>query len=261
MIDETNSITEIIDLDELNAETITLELKNFFIAKELEIKIYYIFCSDGAATLIGKKTGVVKRFQKINPFITSVHCIAHRLHLAGKDAAKHVPYFNHYETCSYQRDILEDPQLTILNIVNTRWLSMSNTKNLLDELDYEFVIATKYLADLMFILMKLINIFQREFVSFSAIKIYLDTTYDAITAQFIGIDEADPHMSELGNYGNQEIEKLSAYYGVDKFDSEGNIIERIINSYDTKQEWAVSKYYLKQIRGQDIVRGWEYIFN
>ncbi|CAG8664567.1 11178_t:CDS:1, partial [Dentiscutata heterogama] len=167
MIDETNSITDekhlaivsrhmvynvpvtqylgIINLDELNAEAITLDLKNFFIAKGLEIKNLLHFCSDGAATLIGKKTGVVKRFQEINPFITSVHCIAHRLHLAGKDAAKHVPYFNHYETCikrlytyfssSYQRmqnlrmvqDILEDPQLTILNIVNTRWLSMSNS--------------------------------------------------------------------------------------------------------------------------------------
>ena len=31
-------------------------------------------------------------------------------------------------------------------------------KNLLDELDYEFIISTKYLADLMFILTKLINV-------------------------------------------------------------------------------------------------------
>jgi len=78
-----------------------------------------------------------------------VHCIAHRLHLAGKGAAKHIPYINHYEVSikklynyfsgSYRRmqnlkmiqDALEDPQLNILNIVNTRWLSMSNSvKNL-----------------------------------------------------------------------------------------------------------------------------------
>ncbi|CAG8535073.1 14457_t:CDS:1, partial [Dentiscutata heterogama] len=230
---------------------------------------------------------------------------------------------------------------------NTRWLSMSNSvknlhqildsvidalrydieldkknyqaKNLLDKLDYEFVIATKYLADLMFILTKLINIFQKELVSFSNVKIHLDTTYDAITAQFIGIDDSAPlystHLrkymqdfnissenlpsfiksfseaiisnlklrfpqldlyysfnifdpklllikeSELGNYGNQEIEKLVDYYGVDRFDGEGNMIEKIINSNDAKQEWAVSKYYIKQIRGQDIVGGWEYIFN
>ena len=120
MIDETNSITDekhlaivswhishnvpvirylgMINLDELNAEAITLNLKNFISAKGLKIENLLHFGSDGVATLIGKNTGVVKRFQEINPFISSVHCIAHRLHLAGKDAAKHVPYFNHYET-------------------------------------------------------------------------------------------------------------------------------------------------------------------
>ena len=65
-------------------------------------------------------------------------------------------------------------------------------KNLLDELNCEFIISTKYLADLMYILTRLINIFQKEYVSFSDIKIHLDTTYDAITAQFIGIDGSTP---------------------------------------------------------------------
>ena len=214
-----------------------MNLKNFIVAKGLEVKKVLHIGSDGTATLVGTKSGVVKRFQDINPFITSVHCIAHRLHLAGKDAAKHVPYINHYEASikklynyfsgSYRRmqnlkmiqDALEDPQLNILNIVNTRWLSMSNSvknlhqildsiidalrydaeieknnlaKNLLDELDYEFIISTKYLADLMFILIKLINVFQKEYVSFADIKIHLDIAYDAITAQFIGIDGSTP---------------------------------------------------------------------
>lgn len=342
MIDETNSITDekhlavvsrhishnvpvtrylgMIDLDDLTAEAIAFDLKSFIIAKGLKVENLLHFGSDGAATLIGTKTGVVKRFEKINPFITSVHCIAHRLHLAGKDAAKHVPYFNHYETCikklynyfsgSYRRmqnlkmiqETLEDPQLAILNIVNTRWLSMSNSvknlhqildsvidalrydaefdkknhlaSNLLDELNCDFIISTKYLADLMFILTKLINVFQREYVSFADIKIHLDMVYDAITAQFIGFDGSTPsygtHLrkymqdfnilpeklppfiksfseaivdsiksrfpqsnlyysfrifdpkllpikeSELGNYGDEDIKKLSDYYGIDK---------------------------------------------
>ena len=84
-------------MDKLNAEAITLNLKNFIVAKGLEVKKVLHIGSDGTATLVGTKSGVVKRFQDINPFITSVHCIAHRLHLAGKDAAKHVPYINHYE--------------------------------------------------------------------------------------------------------------------------------------------------------------------
>ena len=119
MIDKTNSITNkkhlaimsrhishnvpvtrylgVIDLDELNAEAITLNLKNFIVAKGLEVKKVLHIGSDGTTTLVGTKSGIVKRFQDINPFITYVHCIAYRLHLAGKDAAKHVPYINHYE--------------------------------------------------------------------------------------------------------------------------------------------------------------------
>jgi hypothetical protein len=67
-----------------------------------------------------------------------VHCIAHRLHLAGRDAANEVQYFKEYETTckelysyfsgSYRRMINlkmiqetnDDPQLTVLNIINTR---------------------------------------------------------------------------------------------------------------------------------------------
>ncbi len=70
--------------------------------------------------------------------MTSVHCIAYRLHLVGQDTAKEVTYFKKYEIIckqlygyfseSYKRmqnlkliqNINEDPQLTILNIINIR---------------------------------------------------------------------------------------------------------------------------------------------
>ena len=39
--------------------------------------------------------------------MTSVHCIAHRLHLAGQDAAREVSYFKEYENiCKQLYDIL-----------------------------------------------------------------------------------------------------------------------------------------------------------
>ena len=47
------------------------------------------FGSDGAATMLGRKTGVATRLkEKVNPFLTSVHCVAHRTNLAALDAAK-----------------------------------------------------------------------------------------------------------------------------------------------------------------------------
>src|SRR5581483_1927140 len=140
--------------------------------------------------------------------MTFVHCIAHRLHLAGQDAAKEVTYFKEYEvickqlygyfSSSYKRmqnlklmqDVNEDPQLTVLNIINTRWLSMSNVvhnlhqiifsvidalnddmgnaenlkerewaSQLISNLDPNFIISTIFLADLMYILTKMIKIF------------------------------------------------------------------------------------------------------
>ena len=37
------------------------------------------------------------QLKKENPFMTSIHCIAYQLHLAGQDAAKEVTYFKEYE--------------------------------------------------------------------------------------------------------------------------------------------------------------------
>ena len=89
--------------------------------------------------------------------MTSVHCIAHRLHLAGQDAARKVSYFKEYENIckqlyeyfseSYKRmqnlkliqDMNDDPQLTILNIINTRWLSMSNVVHNLHQIIFSVI--------------------------------------------------------------------------------------------------------------------------
>lgn len=54
--------------------------------------------------------------------------------------------------------------------------------------------------------------------------------------------------NELGNYGNDDIKKLSDYYGVDKMDDEGNIVEKIINGDNVKQEWKVAKYYINKLK-------------
>jgi hypothetical protein len=47
--------------------------------------------------LLGYISGVAARLKKINPFMSSNHCVSHRLHLAGKDASEEVRYFERYE--------------------------------------------------------------------------------------------------------------------------------------------------------------------
>src|SRR2546430_14208550 len=94
------------------------------------------------------------KLKELNSFLASVYCIFHRLHLAEKDATNEVQYFKKYETVckelysyfsgSHKRmlnlkmiqETNDDPQLMILNIINTRWLSLSNVvKNLYQILD------------------------------------------------------------------------------------------------------------------------------
>ena len=170
-----------------------------------------------------------------------MHCISHRLHLAGKDAANEVQYFKKYEaTCkelysyfsgSYKRmlnlkmiqESNDDPQLAILNIINTRWLSLSNVvknlyqildsiidalnfdslhasdqrdrdraKKILELIDSKFKITTMYMADLTYILTILCKTFQQDIISLSEVKSSLDAAIATIKTQFIGIDDQPP---------------------------------------------------------------------
>ena len=54
----------------------------------LDMKKCVGFGSDGAASMVGKKSGVVARLKKVNPFLTSTHCVAHRTNLAALEASK-----------------------------------------------------------------------------------------------------------------------------------------------------------------------------
>ncbi len=111
------------------------------------------------------------------------------------------------------QNINKDPQLTILNIINTRWLSMLNIvynlyqviflvinilnddiinaehskdKNkafqLVNALDLKFIIIIIFLADLMYILSKMIKTFQYDHIDLSKVKYSLKITISAIEA-------------------------------------------------------------------------------
>lgn len=55
----------------------------------LDFNKFIGFGSDGAATMVGKKNGVSTRLKELNPFLTSVHCVAHRTNLAAIEVTKH----------------------------------------------------------------------------------------------------------------------------------------------------------------------------
>ena len=93
------------------------------------------FGSDGASTMIGKQNGVAARLkEKINHFLTSVHCVAHRTNLAAIDATKVGPC----KDMSREIDAL-------LNSVAVHFKKSCKRKSALLRLQEELVDSTKCL--------------------------------------------------------------------------------------------------------------------
>ncbi|GES94885.1 zinc finger protein 862-like [Rhizophagus clarus] len=167
-----------------NANAIMNNLNNFFIAKMLNTDNLMHFSSDGASVMLGKKNGVSTKLQTLNPFLTNCHCIAHRLNLAGKDVAKDVPYFEDYEA-----------------------------QRLYEDIDLEFILVTKFLADILFTFSNLIKIFQSDYVALSDVHIQLNAAIDSITTEFIGNgddpDDIDYILPTFGNHLRNYIFELN----------------------------------------------------
>jgi hypothetical protein len=167
--------------------------------------------------------------------------------LAAEDAAKEVPYFNNYKEIvksiytffsnSYKRmyelksiqESSENPDLAILNIVDTRWLSwamvINNFHQILDDihlaliqqketnsmanflhqaLTTEFYIFTKFLANILSTLKSMILVFQSDYVSLAETRQQLSMTIESITSDFIGNENSLPcYGIHLANYMNE----------------------------------------------------------
>ncbi len=129
-------------------------------------------------------------------------------------------------------DINDKPMLEVLNLSETRWLSLSlsnvvrnlyrimdlvlsslnensltrekSAEKLLVLLDENFVIVTMFLADLTNILKRLIKIFQLNYVSFSHINSHLKATVNSINEYFIESKNVKPTYGIiLCNYMNR----------------------------------------------------------
>ena len=58
--------------------------------------------SDGVSVMLGKNNGVAAKLRSLQPAMVAVHCYAHKLELAFKDAIKHVPLDTKVTTCLLQ---------------------------------------------------------------------------------------------------------------------------------------------------------------
>ena len=92
--------------------------------------------------MVGQHTGVGARLKELNPFMLSMHCVAHKLALASENAASSVAYCNehhsilnglynyfhtspnHYSVLKDMMDVLHDPQVNLQQVHTIRWLTM-----------------------------------------------------------------------------------------------------------------------------------------
>ena len=96
----------------------------------------------------------------------------------------------------FQEQDDDDSGLTILNLISTQWLSLSNVVTIYI-VDYsDFIIATKFLADILYIFKFLMLVFQKDYITLSDIHYILELTINAINVDFVGIDNVPP------TYGN-----------------------------------------------------------
>ncbi|XP_070576346.1 uncharacterized protein C17orf113-like [Ptychodera flava] len=125
------------------AETIATELKINLLEKHRVKPSQLIgFGSDGASVMRGRKNGVSVRIQReVNPYLISIHCVAHRLALCTSQAADGIPYLKKYrqtltdiyyyfkrsavrtEGVKEIQAILDDPSLKYKEVHDVRWFS------------------------------------------------------------------------------------------------------------------------------------------
>ena len=89
---QTVSYVALLHAPKVDAASITELLMSYLEDNGLPMHKVSCFCSDGASVMTGCENGVAARLKRHNPFMLSIHCIAHRLALCCADAAADVDY-------------------------------------------------------------------------------------------------------------------------------------------------------------------------
>ena len=138
------SFLTLLKLVSADSNTVYRKLIGFLKSCKIDTEKIFGFSSDGAAVMMGKDNGVVKKFKTDNPYLLEMHCIAHRLALSSLDAAKQVGEVKYYESMlqslhSYfsksskriehlrmWQEVLNEDQVKLLAVHQIRWLSVAN---------------------------------------------------------------------------------------------------------------------------------------
>ncbi|XP_055957012.1 uncharacterized protein LOC126821364 [Patella vulgata] len=113
--------------------------------------------NDGAAVMVGSKSGIVTRLKALNPVILGTHCIAHRLALGSRtmwlsfDGAVQAVLKNYSSLVTV---LMEDNTPKIVGLLK----SITSVK---------FLYCTYFLSDVLAVLCRLSKCYQKNDIMFS----------------------------------------------------------------------------------------------
>lgn len=135
---------QLTELTKSDAATIHAVLREVLEDRGVSMHKLVGFGSDGASVMTGEQTGVGARLKHGNPYITTMHCIAHRAALAAQDVFCSVEYARWFDSVlgrvySYfsrsgprlqalaeVQQSMDLPELRIPSVHAVRWLSRDN---------------------------------------------------------------------------------------------------------------------------------------
>ena len=123
------------------AATVTQIVKDILASRHVDEKKVVGFGSDGASLMIGKNNGVAARLKRVNPFLISIHCMAHKLALCTSQASTGIQFLSTFKetlTALYRyfqksslrthqlnefQEIFQQSQLKVKEVYEIRWFA------------------------------------------------------------------------------------------------------------------------------------------
>ena len=75
------------EMKQCDADSLTRGIATYFEKNDISIAKVAGLGSDGASVMVGRHNGIGAKLKKQNPFMLSMHCVAHKLALASQSDA------------------------------------------------------------------------------------------------------------------------------------------------------------------------------
>ncbi|MCO5546617.1 hypothetical protein L7F22_000047 [Adiantum nelumboides] len=232
------SFLDLLEVTDRTSRGLFVSLRKLLIDFGLDEQKLVSFGSDGASVMVGKNGGVAKRLKNICPFLTSMHCMAHRTNLCASSTIGEFPYAKYVDSTLNElatffrtsvvrleklkalQQEFDLPFLKMEGIHAIRWLSRHKVlckfcelieplleffkvenANIFSKISsFTFVYVVHFLGDLFSHLTSLSKIFQCAYVDVTTIPGIVEAEIGAMEMEFLMRPDLDLNALELDGH-------------------------------------------------------------